>query len=74
MYMDREKYDWGTREDADTIQRYQRITKDKDRMIKATSCIVDSINQGKEALGLATSPAQPSRRNNPAKVGKLPQF
>ena len=74
MYIDREKYDWETREDAETIARYQKIAKDKERLTKATACIVDSINQGKEALGLATTPTQPSRRNNPAKVGKLPQF
>ena len=68
MY-NREKFDWETREDADTLRRYKEITSDGERLKKAQSCIQDSIDIAQKALGV--KPSQPSRRNNPATLGKL---
>lgn len=69
MY-DRDKYDWETREDAETIARYQRIKNDPERMRKAKECIQESVNRGKQALGEAVAPPMPGRRN-PATIMKL---
>lgn len=69
MNLDREKYDWETREDADTIARYQKIKSDPKRLRRAQECIRDSIRAGKEALG---EPAPPvPGRSNPATIMKL---
>ena len=70
MNLDRRKYDWDTREDAETIARYQAIKSDPNRMRRAQECIQDSINQGKKALGEKVSPPIPGRRN-PATIMKL---
>ena len=70
MNLDRQKYDWETREDAETIARYQKIKSDPNRLRKAQECIRDSINMGKEALGEPTPPPIPGR-NNPATIMKL---
>lgn len=68
MY-NREKFDWETREDADTLRRYKEIQGDPNRLRKAQSCIQDSINTAQKALGV--KPATPSRGSNPATIGRL---
>ena len=70
MNLDRNKYDWETREDAETLARYQRIKADPERMRKAKACIQDSVSEGKLALGESTPPPVPGR-NNPATIMKL---
>ena len=70
MNLDRQKYDWETREDAETIARYQAIKSDPNRMRRAQECIQDSINAGKRALGEKVTPAVPGR-NNPATIMQL---
>ena len=70
MY-DRDKFDWETREDADTLKRFRQIRSNPDRLRKAQSCILDSINTEREAIGLAPSPTVPSRGGNPATIMKL---
>ena len=70
MNLDRQQFDWETREDAETIARYQKIKSDPERMRKAQACIQDSINQGKAALGEKVAPPVPGRRN-PATIMKL---
>lgn len=70
MYLDRQKYDWETREDAETIARYQAIKSDPNRMRRAQECIQDSINQGKKALGEKVAPPVPGRKN-PATIMQL---
>lgn len=73
MY-DRQKFDWEVREDAETIRRFKEIESDPERMRKAKSCIQDSVDTGKKALGIKTAPPQPGRKN-PATVMKLnPKF
>ena len=74
MNLDRQKYDLETREDAETIARYQAIKSDPNRMRKAQECIQDSINQGKKALGEIVAPPVPGRKN-PATIMQLnPKF
>jgi hypothetical protein len=70
MFLDRDKFDWETREDAETIARYQHIANDPERLKKAQSCIVDSVNAGKRALGVSVPPPTPGRKN-PATIMKL---
>lgn len=70
MNLDRQQYDWETREDAETIARYQKIKSDPERLRKAKECIQDSINQGKKALGEPVAPPVPGRRN-PATIMQL---
>lgn len=70
MMYDRAKYDWETREDAETIARYQKIKSDPERMRKAKECIQDSVNAGKAALGEPVPPPVPGRKN-PATIMKL---
>lgn len=70
MNLDRQQYDWETREDAETIARYQEIKSDPERLRRAKECIQDSINQGKVALGEKVAPPIPGRRN-PATIMKL---
>ena len=70
MMLDRKNYDWETREDAETIARYQQIKSDPNRMRKAQECIQDSINAGKRALGEKVAPAVPGRKN-PATIMSL---
>lgn len=70
MNLDRQKYDWETREDAETIARYQAIKSDPERMRRAKECIQDSVNQGKKALGEKVAPPVPGRRN-PATIMSL---
>lgn len=67
MIHDYKKYDWETREDAETLARYQKIKADPERMRKAKECIQDSVNAGKRALGEPTPPPIPGRKN-PATV------
>lgn len=73
MMLNRHKYDWETREDAETIARYQQIKSDPERMRKAQECIQESVNAGKRALGQSTAPAVPGRKN-PATIMKLKGF
>lgn len=70
MNLDRQQYDWETREDAETIARYQKIKSNPERLRKAKECIQDSINQGRAALGEPVAPPVPGRRN-PATIMKL---
>lgn len=65
-----EKYDWETREDADTLRRYNEITKNPERLRKAQSCIKDSVSDLNKALGIPAPPPTPGR-SNPATVMKL---
>ena len=70
LNLNREKYDWETREDAETLARYQQIKNDPQRLRKAQECIKESVVRGKEALGEATPPPIPGR-SNPATIMKL---
>lgn len=67
---DRNKFDWETREDAETIKRYKELESNPERMRRAKSCIQDSIDSGKRALGIKIAPPQPGR-SNPATIMKL---
>lgn len=73
MNLNGQKYDWMTREDAETIARYQAIKSDPNRMRKAQECIQDSINAGKRALGEKVDSTVPGRRN-PATLMRLSPF
>lgn len=70
MILDAHKYEWETREDAETIARYQKIKSDPERMRRAKECIQDSVNQGKLALGEKVAPPVPGRKN-PATIMQL---
>ena len=65
-----DKYDWGTKDDADTLRRYQEIKKDPERLRKAQECIKDTITDFKESLGILAPPQIPGRKN-PATIMKL---
>ena len=65
-----DKYDWGTKDDADTLRRYQEIKKDPERLRKAQECIKDTITDFKESLGIPAPPQIPGRKN-PATIMKL---
>lgn len=74
MY-NREKYTWETRDDADTLRRYQEIVKNPERLRKAQSCIKDSVNDLKSALGISTpTPPPVPGRKNPATIMRLDKF
>ncbi len=65
-----EKYDWEVREDANVLRRYQELKSDPVRFNKAKECIADQVAAGKAVLH--DKPINtPSRRSNPACVGKL---
>lgn len=66
----RDKYDWVTREDADTLLRYREIQSDPNRFKKAQKCIQDTLTDYKEALGKSATPNVPSRKN-PATIMRL---
>ena len=71
---DRQKFDWETREDAETIRRFKEIESNPERLRKAQSCIQDSVVRGQQALGIHTAPPQPGR-HNPATIMQLkPKF
>ena len=65
-----DKYDWGTKDDADTLRRYQEIKKDPERLRKAQDCIKDTITDFNESLGIPAPPQIPGRKN-PATIMKL---
>ena len=72
-----EQYDWQTRDDADTLRRYQEIKSDPARFAKAQEFIADSVD--KEIAVLTDKPISPastapSRRKNRATIGNLPIF
>lgn len=68
-----EKYDWETREDADVLKRYQVLKSDPVRFNRAKECIADQVAAGKAVLNnKPLNPSGPSKRLNPACVGKLP--
>ena len=64
-----EKYDWETREDAETLKRYQAIKSDPNRLSKARDCIKDSLRIDKAVI--KDTPIYPNRRSNKATVGSL---
>lgn len=66
----RENVDWETREDADTLRRYQEIMSDPKRLKKAQNCIKDSVADYKKALGIPTPASIPGRKN-PATIMNL---
>lgn len=65
-----DKYDWNTRDDADTLRRYQEIKKDPERLKKAQDCIKDTITDLNTSLGIPAPPPVPGR-SNPATIMKL---
>ena len=66
-----EKYDWETREDANVLRRYQELKSNPVRFNKANECIADQVSEGKAVL--QDKPiGVPSRKRNPACIGKLP--
>ena len=74
MYYNVDKFDWKTREYAETITRFRQIESDPERLRNAQACIQDSINSGKKALGIKVAPRQVGR-SNPATIMKLnPKF
>lgn len=70
MMLDSRVYDWETREDAETLARYQQIKANPERMRKAKECIQNSVNEGKAALGEKAASPVPGRKN-PATIMKL---
>lgn len=66
-----EKYDWETREDANVLRRYQELKSNPERFNKAKECIADQVSEGKAVLQDKPIGA-PSRKRNPACIGKLP--
>lgn len=66
----RDKFDWETREDAETIKRFKEIESNPERLRKAQACIKDSVESGNRALGVKVAPPQPGRRN-PATIMQL---
>lgn len=69
MYNNR-MFDWETREDAETIKRFKEIEANPERLRKAQSCIQESIDSGKRALGVKVAPPVLGRRN-PATIMQL---
>ena len=65
-----EKFDWETREDADTLLRYQQIKGDSERLRKAQSCIRDSVSNLNKVLDISAPEIVPGR-SNPATIRKL---
>ena len=64
------KYDWETRDDADTLRRFQEIKKDPERLRKAQEYIKDTIADYNESLGIPAPPPVPGRKN-PATIMEL---
>ena len=64
------KYDWDTRDDAETLRRYQEIKNDPERLRKAQSCIKDTVSEFNKSLGISSPPKVPGR-SNPATIMKL---
>lgn len=69
--MNEEKYDWRTQDDARIMKQYQELKSDPERFNKAKECIADQVRAGKAVLQDKPIGA-PSRKRNPACVGKLP--
>lgn len=70
MFLNNDKYQWETREDAMAIQKYQSILKDPKRLAMAQECITESVVDGINALGgNVQSPMGKTR--NPATIKKL---
>lgn len=67
-----DKYDWETRDDADTLRRFQEIKKDPARFRKAQECIKDTIADCKSSLGSTVNKVP--GRSNPATIMKLEGF
>lgn len=65
-----DKYDWCTRDDAETLRRYQEIKNDPERLKKAQSCIKDTVAEYNKSLGISAPPKVPGR-SNPATIMKL---
>lgn len=66
------KYDWDTREDANTLLRAEQIKKDKARLQKAQSCIKDTVSTMSAcAKGSKGSDNTPCRGVNPATIKRL---
>lgn len=70
MMLNREKFDWETREDAETLMRAKQIKSDPQRLAKAKECINTSLNEMHSVVS-ENNPHNPSRRNNPAVCGKI---
>lgn len=69
MY-NREKYDWETRDDAETLKRYQQIKSNPERLKRAQMCIADSV--GEAVAVLKDEPIKvSSRHNNKATLRRL---
>lgn len=66
-----EKYSWEVREDANILKQYQELKSNPERFNKAKECIADQVNTGKAVLQDKPIGA-PSRKRNPACIGKLP--
>lgn len=66
----REKYDWETREDAETMIRYQQLKNNPERFNRAKECLAESLNTQVKALTEAPASPVPGRRN-PATIMKL---
>lgn len=65
----REKYDWETREDAETLKRYAELYSNPKRLQKAQQYIKSCITDYKKVL-VKSKDNLPSR-NNPATIMKL---
>lgn len=67
-----DKYDWDTRDNANTLLRAEEIKKDPIKYKLAQECISDTLKSMKEvAKGSGKSNGTPSRHNNPATLKKL---
>ena len=66
----REKHDWETREDVNTMVRYQQLKNDPERFNRAKECLSESLKMQVKALSDSPAPSVPGRRN-PATIMKL---
>lgn len=66
-----EKYDWRTREDAETLKRAQAIKNDPMRLASAREYLAESIGVSVEALAGTPKVQRPCRAYNKATIRKL---
>lgn len=66
-----EEYDWRAEDDANTLRRAQEIKSDPERFKKAKEVVKKKIADSKALLKDEPLLAMPSRRRNPACIGRL---
>ena len=68
----KKEYPWEVRSDAETMQRYQEIIADPNRVAQAKEFLQDQINTAEDVV--KNSGKRQGRKHNPATITRLPDF